>query len=62
MYILKINTNKKGEKKIMILTDTFGWMKRNISKMSDFEQKKMLNEVNQIKLMLERNLKTKGVV
>jgi hypothetical protein len=46
----------------MMLTDTFGWVKRNVKNMSDFEQKKMLNEINQIKSMLERNLKLKGVV
>jgi hypothetical protein len=46
----------------MLLTDTFGWVKRNIRNMNDFEQKKLLSEVNQIKLMLERNLKVKGVM
>jgi hypothetical protein len=46
----------------MMLTDTFGWVRRNIRNMNDFEQKKLLSEVNQIKLMLERNLNTKGVV
>jgi hypothetical protein len=46
----------------MMLTDTFGWVKRNICNMNDFEQRKMLNEINQIKSMLERNLKTRGAV
>jgi hypothetical protein len=47
---------------IMLLTDTFGWVKRNIRNMNDQEQKRLLNEVNQIKSMLERNLKVKGVM
>lgn len=45
----------------MMLSDTFGWVKRNLGKMSDFEKKKLLGEVNQIKLTLEKNLKLKGV-
>lgn len=46
----------------MLLNDTFGWVKRNIRNMDHKEQKQMLNEVNQIKLMLEKNLKVKGAV
>lgn len=46
----------------MILTDTLGWVRRNIKNMNDFEQKKLLNEVTQIKSTLERNLKMKGAV
>lgn len=46
----------------MLLTDTFGWVKRNMRNMNDHEQKRLLNEVNQIKLMLERNIKARGAV
>jgi hypothetical protein len=44
----------------MMLTDTFGWVKRNIKKMNEFEKKKTLNEINQMKSFLEKELKLKG--
>jgi hypothetical protein len=47
-----------------MLSDTFGWVKRNLRNMDHKEQRKLLSEVNQIKSMLERNLNTntKGVI
>lgn len=64
---MSIPYNKQSNEKglnIMMLQDTLGWVRRNVKNMNDFEQKKLLNEISQIKLMLERNLniKTKGVV
>jgi hypothetical protein len=45
-----------------MLTDTFGWVKRNLGKMNDFEKRKTLNEINQMKILLEKSLKMKGAV
>lgn len=45
-----------------MLTDLFGYFKRNSKKMSDFEKKKALNEIKQIQLYLEKDLKLKGVI
>ncbi|MBL4951037.1 hypothetical protein JK635_02130 [Neobacillus sp. YIM B02564] len=41
----------------MMLVDILGWVRRNIKHMNDFEQRKLLNDINEIKLILERNLK-----
>jgi hypothetical protein len=46
----------------MLLTDMVGYFKRNSKKMSDFEKKKTLNEINQIKIILEKDLKMRGVI
>jgi hypothetical protein len=45
----------------MMLTDQFGWIKRNIKNMNDNEKRKTLNEINQMKILIEKSLKLKGV-
>lgn len=45
-----------------MLTDLLGYFKRNSRKMSAFEKKKALNEINQIQRLLENELKVKGAV
>lgn len=45
----------------MMLTDTFGWIKRNLRNMNDHEKKKMLTEIKSIQGLLEKELKLKGV-
>jgi hypothetical protein len=45
-----------------VLTDLLGYYKRNSKKMSDFEKKKTLNEIKQIQMILEKDLKLRGVI
>jgi hypothetical protein len=45
-----------------MLNDLLGYFKRNSKKMSDFEKKKTLNEIKQIQLILEKDLKMRGVI
>jgi hypothetical protein len=45
-----------------MLNDLLGFFKRNSKKMSDFEKKKMLSEIKQIKIILEKDLKLRGVI
>ncbi|WP_129612441.1 hypothetical protein [Bacillus infantis] len=44
---------------VMILSDTLGWVRRNIKNMNDIEKKKMLKEIKQMELVLARDLNIK---
>jgi hypothetical protein len=40
-----------------MLTDLLGWYKRNLRKLNTTDKKRALNEINCIKLILEKDLK-----
>ncbi|WP_257984981.1 hypothetical protein [Bacillus sp. T33-2] len=44
-----------------MLTDLLGYFRRNVKKMNDFEKRKALNEIKQIQMVLEKDLK-RGVI
>jgi hypothetical protein len=43
------------------MNDIFGYVRRNARKWTDGQIKKVLNEINQTKIYLDRILKDKGV-
>lgn len=42
-----------------MLNDLFGYFRRNMKNMNDFEKKKMLKEIKQIESMITRDLSGK---
>lgn len=46
----------------MLLNDLFGYFRRNIKNMSEYEKEQMLYDIKRIQNMLEKDLKIKEVV
>lgn len=56
MDIIKLTLHRKGMVK-MLLSDVFGFVKRNVKKMSRSDKEKAYKEMKNIVNMLERELK-----